>query len=112
MHSARWFAIGIALGVALAIPRFSIHVSPATLLEGGSVRVRCRVPPDEANRRLQIALEGYRYSEVPLAGSGGPITTEVTYDHVPCDVEQASCTVLTAMGAQRRITAGLIVICR
>lgn len=109
----RWLAIGMALGAALAMsPSLSMHVTPTMLFEGNAVRVQCRVPLNAANRRLQIALEGYRYSEVPLLGDAGPMTTEVTYDHVPCEVEAASCTVLTDTGTLRRVHTALTVICR
>lgn len=111
MRRAALIAVVVLL-LAMGKPSLEIHVSPTTLLEGQSVRVQCRVPLNAANRRLQIALEEYRYSEVPIEGDAGPVTTNVQYDHVPCVVSLASCAVLTTNGQVRRITTPLTVVCR
>lgn len=110
----RWLILlsTLLLLVALAPPTLSIQVSPVVLFEGNAVRVRCRVPLNPQNRRLQIALDDYRYSEVPIDGEHGPVTTEVVYDHVPCEVAEASCTVWGETGAMRRVQTNLTVVCR
>ena len=103
--------VAVALLASLAPPSPSIHVTPLVMLEGQPVRVQCRVPLSPANRRLIVALEDYRYSEVPLS-ENGPVTTEITYEHVPCDVERASCTIVTASGSRRTIAVTLTIVCR
>lgn len=109
----RWLAIGVAvLAASLANDHLAISVTPLVLFEGHAVRVRCHVPLNVLNRRLQIALDGYRYSELPINGDEGPVTTEVTYDHVPCEVTMASCTTRAVTGEQRRVEMGLTIVCR
>lgn len=76
-------------------------------MAGGAVRVTCHVLKHLDNRGLTVALEGYRSSFDQLDGESAAITHQIVYDHVPCDVEQASCTVRDAAGRTFRDVARL-----
>jgi hypothetical protein len=115
MRSLASFVMGTMLSTAsmsTAPVTPLIRVTPHVLNEGDTIRIRCQVPRHPDNRKLQIAIEGYRYTEVPIEGERGPVTTEITYQHVPCGVDTVSCAVVTSMGYSQRVTAPILVACR
>jgi len=102
----------IVLLMLLADLKLSIRVTPTVLMEGDSIHVMCRVPLKADNRRLQMAIEDYVYSERPIDGAYGPVTTELTFSHIPCDAHIVSCTVMTATRSITRVTQSIEVVCQ
>lgn len=103
---------GLALLLLLATPTpIAIRVSTQVLRGGMSVRVTCRVDPHEFNRTLTISLPNYASSERPIRGTRGPITTEVWFHHVPCDVDRARCSIDRADRSTQAASIPLSVIC-
>lgn len=85
-----------ALAVLLilqATPRIAIRVNPTVLLEGGAVRLTCRVARHPDNRWLALGLANYRESRLDLDGEAAPVTHVVLYEHVPCGTGEAYCAV-------------------
>ena len=84
-----WFAILSALSVApgdASDERLRIEVSPRMSIAPAMVRVRAIVPPDAANRALQIVADSgvyYRSSMVPLDGANAAAITEMTFKNLP-----------------------------
>lgn len=79
--------------------RLEIRVTPHTPMAGDSIRLTCRVEPNDANRWLVLGLVDYRTSGVQLDGAQAAITHTVTYDHVPC-VDTAYCLLYENTGRQ------------
>lgn len=84
----------LILVLLLAQPAIAIRVSSSNVFADGSIRITCRVEPSADNRLLRIELDDYAASERPLSPSG-PITTDVWFHHLPCDVTTARCEVRT-----------------
>lgn len=94
---------------ALSSPRVSIRAYPRALFAGGAVRVTCKVPKDATNRGLTVGIRNYRSSFVQLDGEAAPITTEITYERVPCDGEEVFCTLVDNQPKEYTVTASLII---
>lgn len=82
----------------------SIRVLPTAMLANASVRITCVVEHRAENRKLVIAVDGYRESEYELEGEAAPGIFTAQYDHVPCGVERVSCTLVEASGKIARAT--------
>ena len=84
-----WFAILSTLSVApgnASEERLRIEVSPKMSIAPAVVRVRAIVPPDAANRALQIFADSgvyYRSSMVHLDGANAAAITEMTFKNLP-----------------------------
>lgn len=94
----------LALAALAAAISLKIDINPRVLFAGGTVRVRCTVPPSDQNRWLDFGIQDYRVSRDELPG---PVTHEVYIPHVPCDVGPAFCAVTNAAGKTRVVTATL-----
>lgn len=99
----------VLAGTVATTPRVTIDVMPRTLLAGGSIRLRCRVPRDAANRRLEFGVEGYRSSQEDLDGENARVFWETIIEHVPCDPGPAYCAVQTNQDKWYRAAADLTV---
>jgi hypothetical protein len=83
------FAIMAVLSVAsgdAADRRLRIEVSPRVSSAPAVVRIRAIVPPDAANRALEIVVDSgeyYRSSMVYLDGANAATVTETTLKNVP-----------------------------
>jgi hypothetical protein len=101
--------LSLSLLFTSIIAPVTIQVMPHVLQAGGAIRIRCRVVHDAHNRRLILALEGYRTSEWQLDGEAAPALFERVLEHVPCGVEQASCTLINDQEMGYRATAKIVV---
>src|SRR5579863_2493894 len=88
----------MAAWLCLFLSFLTIRVLPHIVVVNESIRVTCLVAHRAENRRLIIAVEGYRESEYALEGEAAPGVFEATYDHVPCRVEMVSCTLVEGTG--------------
>lgn len=104
-----FLAILVAVAFA-AVPRVTIDVNPRAVMAGGTIRLRCRVPRDEHNRKLEFGVDGYVSSQYDLEGAEARVTWERLVDHVPCDAGPAYCAVRTDDGrwtqARQDLTIG------
>lgn len=91
----RWLSLILLL---IAEPVVSIRTVPRVFLVNTAVRVYCRVPHRAENRTLTIELENYRSSGYDLDGENAPQLFERLYEHVPCEVTRATCSVVDALG--------------
>lgn len=87
----------------------NIRVLPHVVMSGQAVRVTCLVQHRSENRKLIMQIEGYRTSEWTLDGDAAPGVFEVIYEHVPCDVSTASCTLIEDTGKMRVASTPLYV---
>lgn len=94
----RW----LLAAVLLAPSAVSIDVLPHVLLPGGTIRLRCAVPRDAANRWLEYGIEGVSSSGMPWEGEQAAVTRQVYIQHVPCGAGDAFCAVTRADGSTRR----------
>lgn len=94
--------LALTLLAASDPPRISI--SPRVLFEGGTLHIRCSVPPAKDNRWLDFGVQDYRISGKELAGDAAAITHEMYVEKVPCYVGPAFCAVTDAAGKTRVVT--------
>lgn len=92
----------LTLYLSLFLSVISIRVLPTVLLAGQSIRITCVIPQRPENRKLVIAVEGYKESEYQLDGEASPGIFQRVYDLVPCDVEAVSCTLVESSGKTTR----------
>jgi hypothetical protein len=95
---------------ALATKPVEIRVLPHALIAGASMRVTCRVQPDEANRWLKFGIEGYTQSEYMLEGRESKITYERVFDHIPCGTGLPFCELIREDGRRVRVTEQVAVV--
>lgn len=99
----------IAALTAPIVGQPSLKVSPPTLFVGASIRVTCRVPPLEANREIEVGVEGYSRYTRQLDGLNAPITWQRIFEHIPCGAERVYCLVKTNEGRVTTVVAKLVV---
>lgn len=80
----------------------SIRINPRVMIVNGAVRVTCLVEHRAVNRHLIMSVENYRTSEWELEGEAAPGVFEVLYEHVPCDTDTISCTLIEVTGKTTR----------
>lgn len=102
-----FFALWVAAAVAL--PPVTIDVLPRAMLPGATIRLRCMVPRDAANRWIDYGIEDVSSSGMPWEGEQAAVTRQVFIDHVPCGAGDAFCAVRRADGSVRRATTSLTV---
>lgn len=107
-----WTVLAVLTALAFGEDRVSIKATPQALMAGGAVRVTCRVPRDPSNRGLTMGLPGYLDDFVQLDGEDSRITHERTYDHVPCEVDEARCVLVREDGRLTVARVPLRVECR
>lgn len=81
--------------------RLRIEVTPRVSPAPASVRVRAIVPPDAANRALQIVADSgayYRSSMVPLDGANAAEVTETMLKNLPGGEYEVSVALIDADG--------------
>lgn len=93
----------MAFALWLYLSIVSIRTNPHVLLANGAMRVTCLVMHRAENRKLIMQIEGYRTSEWELEGESAPGVFEVLYEHMPCGVEIASCTLVETTGKTTRV---------
>ena len=82
----------------LALSLVTLLVSPTSLMEGGTVRVMCRVTPHADNRSVEAGIGEYMRSARQLDGAASPRTHEFWFSKVPCGSEVAFCIVYQTQG--------------
>lgn len=87
------FAAILVCGLISSIQRVTIDVNPRAIMVGNAIRLRCRVPRDEHNRKLEMGVVDYVSSQYDLEGDAAPVTWERLITHMPCDVGPAYCAV-------------------
>ncbi len=92
----------LCLSFLLLLNAVSIRVSAQMLLVNSSIRITCVVPHRPENRKLIVAVEGYRTSEYQLDGESAPGVFQNLYDWVPCGVQAVSCTLIESTGKAYR----------
>jgi hypothetical protein len=98
----------LSLFLLLAPAIVGIKVTPRMVMANGYVRIMCLVPHRPTNRQLVIELPGYVRSERQLDGENSPQVFEVGFEHVPCIVEQATCSVVDDLGKVATASAELV----
>jgi len=95
----------------LAEPRVSIEVLGRITNEGGTVRMRCRVPRHIDNRKLTMEVELVRYHDVDFSQDpeNMPVFHEMWVQNIPCPDTQAVCTLWDNAGKSRRAATSIIV---
>jgi hypothetical protein len=76
----------------------TIQVSPVNLMEGGTVRIMCRVEPHADNRTIEAGVGEYMRSARQLDGADSKRTFEFWFKSVPCGTGQAFCVVYQTRG--------------
>lgn len=70
----------------------SIRTDKRVLFAGQDVTVTCKVPRDEANRKIEAyLLPNFSSSSRQLDGEDSAITHRFYFQHVPPDVTSAAC---------------------
>lgn len=82
----------------LALSLVTIVVSPTSLMQGGTVRVMCRVTPHADNRAVEAGVGEYMRSARQLDGAASKRTYEFFFPQVPCGAEAAFCVVYQTKG--------------
>lgn len=82
----------------LALSLVTLLVSPTSLMEGGTVRVMCRVTPHADNRSVEAGIGEYMRSARQLDGAASKRTFEFWFKQVPCGSEVAFCVVHQTRG--------------
>jgi hypothetical protein len=83
------FAWGVFLSAAVTVnagERLTIAASPLQSFAPTNVSVRVHVPPDDANRALEVSADSgeyYRSSLIQLAGKDAPRTITVEFQRLP-----------------------------
>lgn len=88
-----------------------INVNPYVLFEGGSVRLRCSVPRQAANRKLTWGIEFYRSSEIQIDGEDSQVTHEWLIQNVPCGSGPAFCRLQRAGERDALVTQAISIQC-
>src|SRR5467141_1390261 len=83
------FAWGVFLSAAMTVnagERLTMAVSPVQSFAPTNLSVRVHVPPDDANRALEVSADSgeyYRSSRIQLDGKDAPRTITVEYPRLP-----------------------------
>src|SRR5882672_2230127 len=89
------FAWGVFLSAAITVnagERLTIAASPLQSFAPTNVMVRVHVPPDDANRALEVSADSgeyYRSSLIQLAGKDAPRTITVEFPRLPGDLRDS-----------------------
>lgn len=81
----------------------SIRLSAPFVGPGGEIRVTCRVPRNEHNRKLTLGVENEQQSDRQLDGEAATITHEMWVKHLTCDAGAAFCELTIDSGKVRRV---------
>lgn len=100
---ACWFVI-VTIVPVLAGGQLKISVNPSFSYAPAVFRVRMSVPPDEANRYLELVADGdqfYRSSEIELEGMRSPVMFYFELKDIPEGDYRVSGTVKDRTGRER-----------
>ncbi len=105
------FIIGIIVAFALiahhpskTVETLWLKTSAQVIGEKGSVQLTCHVPRNADNRWVELGIEGYRASTIPLEGLNSIATHQILFLHVPCGIGAAYCNVGGIEGAKVQST--------
>ena len=87
--------------------KLAITATPRVILVNQAVRLTCHVPRRPDNRLLTYGLTNYLESERNLEGEHAPITTQVLFKGVPCEVTAAYCRVTRSGGSHEQAVMSL-----
>lgn len=88
--------------LCLFLSILTVRINPHVMIVNQAVRVTCLVEHRAVNRCLVMSVEGYRTSVWELEGESAPGVFEVLYEHVPCDTDTISCTLVEVTGKTTR----------
>ncbi len=86
------------------VETFWLKTSAQVIAEYGSVQLTCHVPRNTENRWVELGIEGYRSSTIPLEGENSAMTHQIWFLHVPCGIGAAYCNVGGIEGAKVQST--------
>jgi hypothetical protein len=81
----------------------SLRLSAPFVTPGGEIRVTCKVPRNEHNRKLSLGVENEQTSDRQLDGEAATITHEMWVKHLTCDAGSAFCELTLDSGKTRRV---------
>ncbi len=106
----RTLVIAFAIFAALSTGdgAVSIRTDRRVLFAGQDVTIICKVPRNEANRRIEaLLLPDYSSSERQIDGEDAAITHRFTFSHVPPHVTTAACVLTDKYNNHRQATLSL-----
>ena len=68
-----------------------LKVTPRAILQGGAVRLECRIPRHPDNRVVELGIVGVRTSAKTLDGDRAPVLHSLVIENVPCEGTEAYC---------------------
>lgn len=87
----------------------TLAVMPSIVMAGGTIRLTCRIPRRDTNRRLIYGVEDVTRSDRELEGDRAAVTFRAYIDHMPCDAHQAFCILVDASDREERARQSFMV---